>query len=58
MDNSVSTFKSFKCSEVGHKANEWSKPLLSKGRALILKDVVEDEEEGESGNKLVEGDEK
>jgi hypothetical protein len=31
---------------------------LSKGRALILKDVVEDEEEGESGNKLVEGDEK
>ena len=55
--SSGSNFKCFKCGEMGHKANECNKPLLSKGRALILDDVVEVEEVGDSdSDELVEGD--
>ena len=47
----------FKCGEMGHKANECSKPLLSKRRALMLEDVVKVEDVVESDNdELVGGD--
>ena len=56
-NNNVSGFKCFKCGEMGHKANECSKHLLSKGRALMLKDVVEIEDVVESNDEeLVGGD--
>ena len=55
--SSGSNFKCFKCGEMGHKANECNKPLLSKGRALILDDVVEVKEVGElDSDELVRGD--
>ena len=57
---SGSNFKSvltFKCGEMGHKANECNKLLLSTGQALILEHVVEVEEVGESdSDELVRGD--
>jgi hypothetical protein len=47
----------FKCGEMGHKANECSKPLLSRGRALMLEDVVKVKDVVESDNdELVGGD--
>ena len=47
----------FKCGEMGHKANECGKPLLSKGRALMLEDVIGVEDVVESDDdKLVGGD--
>ena len=56
-NSSGSNFKCFKCGEMGHKANECNKPLLSKGRALILDDVVEVKEVGElDSDELVRGD--
>ena len=43
---------------MGHKANECSKPLLSKGRTLMLGDVVEVKDFVESnGDELIGGDE-
>ena len=54
---SASNFKSVLTFKMGHKANECNKPLLSKGRALILDDVVEVEEVGDSdSDELVRGD--
>jgi hypothetical protein len=42
---------------MGHKANECRKPLLSKGRALMLEDVVEVDDVVESDDdELVGGD--
>jgi hypothetical protein len=56
-NSNVSGFKCFKCGEVGHKANECNKPLLSRGRALMLEDVVEIEDVVESDDEeLVGGD--
>uniref|UniRef100_A0A2N9EHZ3 CCHC-type domain-containing protein n=1 Tax=Fagus sylvatica TaxID=28930 RepID=A0A2N9EHZ3_FAGSY len=56
-NSNVSGFKCFKCGEVGHKANECNKPLLSRGRALMLEDVVEVEDVVESDDEeLVGGD--
>ena len=55
---SGSNFACFKCGEMGHKANECSKPLLSKGRTLMLGDVVEVKDFVESnGDELIGGDE-
>uniref|UniRef100_A0A2N9IR32 CCHC-type domain-containing protein n=1 Tax=Fagus sylvatica TaxID=28930 RepID=A0A2N9IR32_FAGSY len=56
-NSNVSGFKCFKCGEMGHKANECNKPLLSRGRALMLEDVVEIEDVVESDDEeLVGGD--
>ena len=55
-NSNVSGFKCFKCGEMGHKANECNKSLLSRGRALMLEDVeVEDVVELDD-DELVGGD--
>uniref|UniRef100_A0A2N9HYM8 Reverse transcriptase domain-containing protein n=1 Tax=Fagus sylvatica TaxID=28930 RepID=A0A2N9HYM8_FAGSY len=56
-NSNVSGFKCFKCGEMGHKVNEYSKPLLSRGRALMLEDVIQVKDVVElDDDKLVGGD--
>ena len=53
----MSGFKCFKCGEMGHKANECNKPLLSRGKPLMLKDIVEVEDVAKSeDDELIRGD--
>jgi hypothetical protein len=56
-NSNMSGFKCFKCGEMGHKENECNKPLLSKGRALMLEDVVEIEDVVESDDEELVGGE-